>query len=247
MLYINLKLLNQEKTIARNGVEILKLNNKIEEITSKFNSELQDKENKINKINNKILQLEKIYLNNELMNEEKTFQMEIPLPISESNLYKDKNKMDNYIHESTVYCILKLNPITLKQIHQNLVAIGFSDNQIMILNLLSMKVHQIIRTSKTVYSLSQYDNNPNYLFASLSNGLIMIYELFKDKYEEIQELEKPEEYRYGEINKVITLSNGDLASAERGAISIWKKRIYEMNKYVYYKELKTEDDTCQLI
>ena len=75
----------------------------------------------------------------------------------------------------------------------------------------------------------------------------MIYELFKDKYEEIQELEKPEEYRYGEINKVITLSNGDLASAERGAISIWKKRIYEMNKYEYYKELKTEDDTCQLI
>ena len=240
------KLLNQEKIISRNGNEISKLNNKIEEITFKFNSELQDKENKINTIKNKILQLEKNYLNNELMNEEKTFEVEIPLPISESNLYKDKVE-NNYIYESTVYCILKLNPITLKQIHQNLVAIGFSDNQIMILNLLSMKVYQIIRTSETVYSLCQYDNNPNYLFASLSNGLIMIYELTKDKYDEKQILEKPEEYRYGEINKVITLSNGDLASAERGAISIWKKSIYDTKNYEYYKELKTEEDTCQLI
>ena len=94
----------------------------------------------------------------------------------------------------------------------------------MILNLLSMKVHQIIQTPATVYSLSQYSNNSNYLFASLSNGFIMIYELITDKYEEIQELQKPEEYKYGEINKVITLSNGDLASAERGAISIWKKK-----------------------
>ena len=38
-----------------------------------------------------------------------------------------------------------------------------------------------------------------------------------------------------------------MASAERGAISIWKKSIYETKKYEYYKELKTEDDTCQLI
>ena len=110
-----------------------------------------------------------------------------------------------------------------------------------------MKVHQIIKTSSTVYSLSQYNNNSKYLFASLSSGIIMIYELKKDKYEEIQQLEKPEEYKYGEINKVITLYNGDLASAERGAISIWKKNNKKNNKYEFYKEIKTEDDTCQLI
>ena len=110
----------------------------------------------------------------------------------------------------------------------NLVAIRFSDNQIMILNLLSMKVHQIIKTSNTDYSLCQYNNNSNYLFASLSDGLIMIYHLHEDKYEEIQQLEKPEEYKYGEINKIITLSNGDLASAERGAISIWKKKYLKL-------------------
>ena len=69
----------------------------------------------------------------------------------------------------------------------------------------------------------------------------------QDKYEEIQRLEKPESYKYGEINKVITLSNGDLASAERGAISIWTRKKYENNKYEYYKEINTEDDTCQLI
>ena len=215
------KLLNQEKIINKNNIEISKLNSKIEEITFKFNSELQEKENKIRKINNKIYQIESNYLNNELMNEEKTFELETYPSFSESNSDEDKiEEVNNYLYDSTVYCILKLNPITLKRIHQNLVAIGFSDNQIMILNSLSMKVHQIIKTSGSVYSLSQYNNNSNYLFASLSNGLIMIYELNKDIYEEIQNLEKPEEYKYGEINKVIILSNGDLASAERGAISI---------------------------
>ena len=243
------KILNQEKIISKNSIEISKLNRKIEEIIFKFNSQLQDKENKIKKVDNKILNLETNYLNNELMNEEKIIELEnSPFPESNSNEDIICEENNYYLYQSTIYSILKLNPISFKEINQNIifncVAIGFSDNQIIILNLLSMKIHQIIKTSNTVYSLSQYNNNSDYLFASLSNGLIMIYKLNKDKYEEIQQLEKPNEYKYGEINKVITLSNGDLASAERGAISIWRKKI---NRYEFYKEIKTEDDTCQLI
>ena len=237
------KLLKQEKIITENNIKISKLNKKIEENAFKFNSEIQDKENKINNINNKIFQLETnyYYLNNELMNEEKTFEFEIP---SENKSDEDeditKKENNNYFFESTVYCILKLNSITLKEINKNtilnLIAIGFSDNQIVLLNMLSMKVHQIIKTSSTVYSLSQYNNNPNYLFASLSDGLIMVYELKNDKYEEIQQLQKPEEFKYGEINKVITLSNGDLASAERGAISIGRKKYMKLINMNFIKK-----------
>ena len=106
------KIFNQEKIITKNNVEISKLNKKIEEISFKLNSEIHDNENKINKIYNKIFQLESSYLNNELINGEKNFELEILPTSSESNLDIDKN---NYIYESTVYCILKLNPITSKK------------------------------------------------------------------------------------------------------------------------------------
>ena len=125
------KLLKQEKMITKNNIEISNLNKKIQEMNSKFYSELQDKENKINNINNKIFQFENNYLINELMNEEKSFELEIP---SEGNLDKDEDniKKNNYFSESTVYCMLKLNLITFTEINQSiilyLVAIGFSDN-----------------------------------------------------------------------------------------------------------------------
>ena len=241
------KILNQEKIITKNKIEISNLNYKIEELVLKFNSELQDKKNTIKSIHNKISQMETNYLYNELKNEEKTFEFEASSSLVENNSDKYQNK--NY--ESIVYSIIKLNPVIFKNVNKkiilNLIAIGFSDNQIIILNMVSMKVHQKIKTSNSVYSLCQFNNNSNYLFGSLSNGLIMIYELNNGKFEEKQQLEKPEDCKYGEINKVITLSNGDLASAERGAISIWTKNIYEINKYQFYKEIKTEDDTCQLI
>ncbi len=244
---IEKKLLKQQEINEKNNQIISKLNQKIEEITIKFKSESKDKENKINNINNNISEIEDKILNIELMNEERAFELETASPYSENNSYEDENK-NNYIHINTIYCMLKLNPIFLKENYKNIIlnllAIGFTDNQIMIINLLSMKVHQIIKTKSTVYSLCQHNNNSKYLFSSLSNGHIMIYELIQDKYEEIQTLEKPEECNYGEINKVITLSNGDLASAERGAISIWTKKY---NKYEFFKEIKTEDDTCQLI
>ena len=64
-----------------------------------------------------------------------------------------------------------------------------------------------------------------YLICSLSIGKIIIYLLKESKYEEYQILVKPFNLRRGEINKVITLSNGNLATAERGVISIWKPYI----------------------
>ena len=144
---------------------------------------------------------------------------------------EDKGKYGKdykYNYRSKVYCMLMLNIITLIENKYdnklNLIAIGFSDNKIRVINLSTMKMHQIIRTLDTVYSLCQLNNNPKYLFSSLSNGYIMIYLLNQDRFEEIQKLEKPKKSNYGEINKIISLSNGDLASAERKAISIWKKK-----------------------
>ena len=43
----------------------------------------------------------------------------------------------------------------------------------------------------------------------------------------------------GEINKVITLSDGKLATAERGAISIWKPILEKSEKNLnFIKKLK---------
>ena len=114
-----------------------------------------------------------------------------------------------------------------------------------------MKSHQIIKGLSTVYSLSQFINNPKYLFSSFSNGFIGIYILKGNEYEEIQKLQKPLEYHRGEINKVITLSNGDLASGDRKSITIWKQKKDEKNNLIdefeFYKEIITDYDTCHLV
>ena len=77
---------------------------------------------------------------------------------------------------------------------------------------------------------------------------MIIYLLKENKYEDFQVLEKPEDLRHGEFNKVITLSDGNLATAERGAISIWKPKIEGgLKKFYFFKELTTSYDTCQLL
>jgi hypothetical protein len=114
-----------------------------------------------------------------------------------------------------------------------------------------MKIHQLLNAPSVIYSLCQFNNNPKYLFCSVSSGLIIVYILKKDKYEEIQRLQKPENLRRGEINKVISLSNGDLASADRRTITIWKQKKDENNnkidEFEFYKEIFTNNDTCHLI
>lgn len=156
---------------------------------------------------------------------------------------------------SSVWCMLKLNPINYMEKEKNtilnLVAIGFSDSRIILINISTMKIHQTLKSLNTIYSLAQFNNNPNYLLCSLSNGYIIIFKLKQNLYEEIQKLQKPENLRRGEINKVITLSNGDLLSGERKAISIWRQKKDEkgnkIEEFEFFKEIMTNYDTCQLV
>jgi hypothetical protein len=148
--------------------------------------------------------------------------------------------------------MLKLNKIFYIEKNEtknlNLVSIGFSNGKILLINLITMKLHQELKTPNTVYSLAQFKDDSKYLLCSLSNGLMIIYKLKENKYEEFQVLEKPQGIRRGEINKVITLSDGNIATAERGAVSIWKPKIEEgQKKFEFFKELKTDNDTCQLL
>ena len=153
---------------------------------------------------------------------------------------------------SKIWCMLKLNKIIYLKDNQNLdlnlVALGFSNNRILLINLNSLKIHQEIKTPKKVFSFAQLKDESNYLFSSISNGQMIIYILNQDKFEIFQILEKPTDLNRGEINKVITLSDGNLATAERGAISIWKPKIEEgLKKFEFFKEIITDYDTCQLL
>ena len=78
---------------------------------------------------------------------------------------------------------------------------------------------------------------------------MVIYVLREEnKYEEFQNLQKPDDLKKGEFNKVITLSDGSIATAERGAVSIWKpKEENREKKFEFFKELITNNDTCQLL
>ena len=176
------------------------------------------------------------------------------------NIQKNKEEKDDENHISlsiitSVWCMLKLNPINYIEDNKsnilNLIAIGLGNGKIILINLSTLKIHQEIKSLNTIYSLAQFKKNPNYLLCSLSNGFIIIYKLNNKKYEEIQRLQKPQELRRGEINKVIALTNGDLASAERRAISIWKQKKDNEGKKIeefgFYKEILTNYDTCQLI
>ena len=159
---------------------------------------------------------------------------------------------------SSIWSIIKLNPIKYfveennKFIILNLVAIGFSDGKILIINLSTMKIHQKLSTINTIYSLAQFKDNPNYLLCSLSNGYIIIYKLSNTNYIEIQKLQKPNSLGRSAINKIIILSNSDIISAEKGGLSLWRqKRDFECNineGFEFIKEIyKGFNDICHLI
>ena len=154
---------------------------------------------------------------------------------------------------SRVSCMLKLNKINYiengKNIDLNLVAVGFASGRIYLINLPEMTVYQIIKESNSIYSLCQFNNNNKYLICSISTGYICIYILKDNIYVKFQQLQKPNK-KTG-INKIISLSNGDLASADSNSISIWKKKENkdntEINEFDFFKEIKTDEDTCHLI
>ena len=184
--------------------------------------------NIINNINNNVI-------NNTITNYQKSDENHILLEIN-----------------SQIWCMLNLNKITYTEnntsLDLNLVAIGFSNGKIIIIDINSLKIHQELKTPNTVYSLTQFINDPKYLICSLSNGLLIIFILKDTKYEQIQVLRKPPGLKHGEINKVITFSDGNLATAERGVLSIWKPKIEDgIKKFEFFKELITGNDTCQLL
>ena len=152
-----------------------------------------------------------------------------------------------------IWCMLKLNRITYKEneldINLDLAAIGFGGGKIILINLDTLKIYQELKASSTVYSLAQFSSENKYLICSLSSGKMVIYALKEEnKYEEFQVLEKPDDLKSGEFNKVITLSDGNISTAERGAVSIWKpKEENGEKKFEFFKEIKTNSDTCQLL
>ena len=177
------------------------------------------------------------------------------LDSSNSENIKYENSDENHIILNTttkIWCMLKLNKIAIIENNEyfflNLVALGLSSNKILIINLNEMKIYQEINTVDTVYSLTQFKDDSNYLICSLSNGQMIIYILKDNQYKEFQVLEKPKGTKDGEINKVITLSDGSLATAERDAVSIWKPKIEkEGKKFEFFKELITDNDTCHIL
>ena len=100
------------------------------------------------------------------------------------------------------------------------------------LDIVSFRVYQILNHHEnTVYSLDQFKDTPDFLFSSSEDKTVLIYNLNSQyKYELIQIIKKSEDKDGGEINKVITLSDGSLGTAERGAISIWRPIIEKGEK-----------------
>ena len=116
------------------------------------------------------------------------------------------------------------------------------------IDLNTISIYQEIFVPSEVYSLAQFNDDTNDLICSLSNGQLIVFILNDNKYEQFQVSEKPKDINREEINKVITLSNGDLATAERGALSIWKPKIFEGKKtFEFFKEIITDYDTCHLL
>ena len=166
-----------------------------------------------------------------------------------------ENSDENHIILNTyskIWCMLLLNKIDYiennENINLNLVALGFTNNKIILINLNTMKIHQEINTPNSVYSLAKFNDDSNYFIASFENGQMIIYKLNQDKFEQHQLLEKPKDLKKGEINKVIILSDSNIATAERGVLSIWKPNIeLGEKKYELFKEIITNNDTCQLL
>jgi len=152
----------------------------------------------------------------------------------------------------SIWCMKKLNDIIINSGKKlELIAMGGSDNKIILINTTTFNIHQTIFENKgTVYSLEQYKDDPNYLYSSSSYGNINIYKLSKNnKYDLIQTLEKSQDKRGGEINKVIILSNKLLVSGDHRSITIWSEKNQDENKINYedFFEIIINRDTCHLL
>ena len=204
-----------------------------------------EKQNKILSSNN----------NNRRVNEDEIREIEDERPEITDERPEVEEEIDDNNHITieglgSVWSMIKMNEIKCNDNKVlNLVAIGFSNGTLILINLDTMKIHQKIKDDQSlysVYSLAQFKNEPKFLFCSTSSGLLIVYKLNVDKYEELQKLQKPIEIRNGEINKVITLTSGDLATADRKSVSIWRKK-KDIDEFEFFKEIRTNNDTCQLV
>ena len=166
-------------------IELIKVNKEENKIIKKLIEKYNNLEKEYNEMKNKLinennllkLEIERLKNINQNIN---TFNI-----FNKPKINKDINKIQNDDKHitldcySSVWCMLKLNKINYQKdgnnLSLNLVAIGLSNSKIYIINLSTMKTHQIIKGLSTVYSLSQFINNPKYLFSSFSNGFIGIY------------------------------------------------------------------------
>ena len=253
---------------------LFKTNYNDKEINFKLISSLADGKTKFDELIKNYNNLEKNYIKLKKGQKNNYHLFDYPLDIdqdeqndsvgNDDNINNENNIDNNTAYESSdekhialdtyssIWCMLKLNKIFYLEnnetLNLNLVALGFSNGKIIIIDIDNMKIYQELRAPNTVYSLAQFNDDSKYLICSLSNGQMIIYILKDNKYEEFQILQKPPENRKGEINKVITLSDGNLASADRGSVAIWKPKIEEgEKKYEFFKELETDGDTCQLL
>lgn len=251
---IEIKLLNVNKS------ENIIINELIEKYSS-LEKEYNEMKNKLTNENNSLKRQIQDLNKNKYINNYNKFNFHYFDDKSKNNSLEDEKDDKSYLTIknvfSSVWCILNLNSINYiengKNIVLNLAAIGFSGGQIYLINLSTLEIHQLLKETNTIYSLCQFNNDSKYLICSLSSGFISIF-ILKGKYydsDPIQRIQKPVDIRKGEINKVITLSNGDLAAADRGSISIWKHKKDENNnkidEFEFFKELITDNDTCQLI
>ena len=156
------------------------------------------------------------------------------------SMITEKNNVCSYYY---IYCIKKLNNININnQLNLELIAIGGTNKNILLINCLNFKIYQIIENHEdTVYSLDQYKKDPNYLYSSSSDSTINIYKLDNNyKYRLIQKLRKAREKDGGEINKVIILSNKLLVSSDDMSITIWKSN-NEKNKDINEEIINYEE------
>ncbi len=167
-------------------------------------------------------------------------------------LIKSISKYNTNDFNSQTYCMKKLNDIKINsQKKLELIAIGGSNNKILILNISNFSIYQMIDEHKSdVYSLEQYIDNPNYLFSSSGDSTINIYQLNDNfKFKLIQKLKKSTKKKSGEINKIIILSNNLLVSGDYTSITIWNIKNQNKNeiKYEIFHEIIINRDTSNLL
>ena len=172
--------------------------------------------------------------------------MSIKIPIKSLSVRKINRE------STSSWCMKILNDIEIDENKKlELIAIGGSSRKIIILNLITFKVHQIIEKHKgTVYSLDQYKNNSKYLFSSSIDNTINIYQLNSHyKYDLIQKIQKAKGKSGREIRKVIALSNKLLVSGDYRSITIWKQTSLDENNINYedFHEIVLEKKTCHLL